>query len=163
MIPITTAPRSPLDDAALVERFGDEPFFDETVALLRSVRDHDFDALADLCDDDYGIVDLDTDGSAVPIRSRVEWERWFHDLFAKLGAVGAQTDSVITDYAATRTPYMGFGVLEWVQTLTLGELEARFSCMATLVWKRTPDGWKEARWHASLLDADIPPEMAAAA
>ncbi len=154
---------SPLDNPAIFDRFGEEPFFPETVTLLRSVRDHDFDTLADLCDDDFGIVDLDVDGSGVPIRSRAEWEDWFASLFAKLDAAGAETDSIITDYAATRTPYMGFGVLEWVQTLSMGPLEARFTCMATLVWKRTETGWKEARWHASLLSADIPPEMAAAA
>ena len=41
--------------------FHGEPLFEETCELLRSVRDHDFDTLARRCDDDFGIVDLDTD------------------------------------------------------------------------------------------------------
>ncbi len=50
---------SPLDQPP--DRFLDEPFFGETLTLLRSVRDHDF-----------GIVDVDPAGAARPIRVPAE-------------------------------------------------------------------------------------------
>ena len=92
---------SPLDEPPV--EFAGKPFFAETVALLRAVRDHDFDTLATLCDDDFGIVDIAPDGSGVPIRTRAEWEAWFRDsLFPRLEQMGASTDSAITGYEALR-------------------------------------------------------------
>ena len=43
----TRTPLSLHDSAAV---FGDQPFYEQTVALLSSVRDHDFATLAALCD-----------------------------------------------------------------------------------------------------------------
>jgi hypothetical protein len=136
--------------------FSAQPFYDETVALLHSVRDHDFATLAGLCDDDFGIVDIDVDGSAHPIRNRAEWEEWFTRLFATLEGMNAETDSVILDYQARREGRLGFGVLEFRQTLTVGAHVATFDCVATIVWKLTPQGWREARWHASIISSDVP-------
>ncbi len=79
-----------------------QPFFSETLTLLRSVRDHDFDTLAALCDDDFGIIDVDPSGTPVPVRTRAEWEAWFHGLFATLATMGASTDSEILAYDARR-------------------------------------------------------------
>lgn len=152
---------SPLDHP--FPQFEDRPFFNETVALLRSVRDHDFDTLAALCEDDYGIIDVDAAGQPRPIRTRDEWEAWFHELFATLGAMQARTDSDVTDYHATATDELGYSVLEFRQFLSVGELTATFDCIATIVWKRTADGWREARWHASVVDADVPEALRAAA
>lgn len=148
---------SPLDEPPT--RFADTAFFAETVTLLRSVRDHDFDTLAALCDDDFGIVDVDPSGAARPIRDRAEWEQWFHELFATLTAMGATTDSRIDDYRAIATDDMGFSVLDFTQTLVVGTAVASFECVATIVWKRTPDGWREARWHASVISSHIPDEL----
>ncbi len=150
---------SPLDDPPA--QFADRPFYAETVTLLRSVRDHDFDTLAALCDDDYGIIDVAPDGGSVPIRTRAEWEGWFHNLFATLDTMGADTDSQIVGYEATSTPSMGYSVLDFRQTLTVGPLVATFDCIATIIWKRTEDGWREARWHCSVIESDVPPEMVA--
>lgn len=143
-------------DSAQTSSWSNSPFFAETVELLRSVRDHDFDSLADLCDDDFGIVDLDQSGGSVMVRTRPEWENWFRRLFTELDAVGAATDSEILDYQALATDEMGFGVVEFRQSLTLADMKALFDCVATIVWKRTDSGWKEARWHVSLLSTDIP-------
>jgi ketosteroid isomerase-like protein len=148
---------SPLDEPPT--RFTDTAFFAETVTLLRSVRDHDFDTLAALCDDDFGIVDVDPSGAARPIRDRAGWEKWFHELFATLTAMGASTDSRIDDYRAVASGDMGFSVLDFTQTLAVGEHVASFECVATIVWKRTPEGWREARWHASVISSDIPDEL----
>jgi SnoaL-like domain len=135
------------------------PYFDETLTLLRSVRDHDFDALAALCDDDFGIVDGDPAGVISIIRTREEWEQWFHGLFATLGDMGARTDSEVIAYDAVQTAEMGFSALEFRQFLVVGELTATFECVATIVWKLTPSGWREARWHVSVVSADIPEAM----
>ncbi len=145
---------SPLDRSHA--EYDQRPFFDETLTLLRSVRDHDFDRLAELCDDDFGIVDVDPSGASVAIRTRAEWEQWFHQLFAQLDALGADTDSEILDYVAVEGPSLGYSVLDFRQTLTVGDLTAAFDCLATIIWKRTPDGWREARWHASVISTDIP-------
>lgn len=156
---MTLSKTSPLD-TALSSEFAERPFFAETVQLLRSVRDHDFDTLADLCDDDFGIVDLDQSGASVMIRTRAEWEAWFHRLFAELDAAGAETDSDIISYDAVSGPELGYSVVEFRQSLTANGAIGLFDCVATIVWKNTPHGWKEARWHVSLLSADVPPELA---
>lgn len=148
---------SPLDTPP--DRFRAEPFFAETLTLLRSVRDHDFDSLAALCDDDFGIVDVDPAGHPRPIRSRAAWENWFHELFASLTTMGAETDSEILDYHAIETPDLGYSVLDFRQTLTVGERRARFDCIATIIWKQTATGWREARWHASVISSDVPAEL----
>jgi hypothetical protein len=136
-----------------------EPFFAETVQLLSNVRDHDFDSLAALCDDDFGIVDLDQSGSSVMVRTRADWEAWFHRLFSELSAVNADTDSEILNYQALQGTDMGFSVVEFRQSLTMGDAVGLFDCVATIVWKLTDAGWREARWHVSLLSADIPEEL----
>jgi ketosteroid isomerase-like protein len=158
---IDLAPTSALDHPPAT--FADRPFFADTVTLLRAVRDHDFGTLAALCDDDFGIVDADPTGAAVPIRSRLEWERWFHNLFATLDQLNADTDSEIVRYDAVAAGDLGYSVVEFRQLLTAAGLTATFDCVATIVWKRTPDGWREARWHVSVLSSDIPEQLLAAA
>ena len=123
------------------------------------MRDHDFATLAELCDDDFGIVDIDVSGAARPIRDRPEWEEWFTTLFATMQGMGAATDSFILDYRALSHDTLGFGVLEFRQTLTVGPHVAVFDCVATLVWKLTEQGWREARWHASVVSSDVPAEL----
>ncbi len=152
---------SPLDNPPT--RFSMRPFYAETLSLLRGVRDHDFETLSWLCDDDFGIVDVDPSGNARPIRNRVEWERWFHELFATLDTMGARTDSEILDYRAMRDESMGMSVVEFRQYLDVDGIVATFDCVATIVWKKTGRGWREARWHASVISSDVPEELQAAA
>lgn len=149
-----SALHSPLDGPR--PDFDGQPFLDQTLALLRSVRDHDFDTLAALCDDDFGIVDVDPSGAAAAIRTRPQWENWFRQLFAQLDAMDAATDSEILGYAAVAESSLGYSVLDFRQTLTVGDLTASFDCLATIIWKSTPDGWREARWHASVISKNIP-------
>ena len=73
------------------------------------------------------------DGSGVPIRTRAEWEAWFRDsLFPRLEQMGASTDSEITGYEALRNGGLGYGVLDFRQTLTVAGQTATFECIATL-------------------------------
>lgn len=157
---MSTTMVSPLDQAH--PEHDHKPFFEPTLHLLRSVRDHDFDTLADLCDDDFGIVDIAPDGTNVAIRTRSEWEDWFRGLFAQLDVMNASTDSTIVAYDAVESNRMGFSVVEFRQSLAIGDLTANFDCMATIVWKLVDDEWREARWHGSVLSSDVPPELAAA-
>ncbi len=152
---------SPLDHPP--RQFADRPFYEPTITLLRSVRDHDFDTLSELCDDDYGIVDVDASGQPRPIRTRAEWEAWFHELFATLETMGATTDSEIVGYDASIGHELGYSVLEFRQFLTVGSATATFDCIATIIWKLTTEGWREARWHASVIDSDVPADLVAAA
>jgi hypothetical protein len=154
-----TTETSWLDSAASSPGAG-EPFFSQTVELLRGVRDHNFDSLAAVCDDDFGIVDLDQSGSNVMIRTRRDWENWFRRLFGELDAAGAATDSEIVSYQSIESADLGFSVVEFRQSLTAAEQTGNFDCVATIVWKLTPSGWREARWHVSLLTADIPEALA---
>ena len=150
---------SKLDDADASPWAGD-PYFVETVTLLRSVRDHDFETLAELCDDDFGIVDLDQAGGNVMVRTRQDWEEWFLRLFCELDAASATTESEIVHYGAVSGADLGFSVVEFRQSLSVGEHTGLFDCVATIVWKLTSDGWKEARSHVSPLSADIPGALA---
>jgi len=130
------------------------PFDDETVRLFTYVSEHNFDDLAELCDDDFGIVDLGPTGESVVVDDREGWENWFHTLFAKLDAMNAETDTEITDYKALKHDTMGYSVVKFTQRLGMDGKDAFFHCIVTIIWKKTDEGWKESRWHVSLLSVD---------
>lgn len=128
-----------------------QPFADETTTLFRCVSQHDFDTLAALCDDDFGIIDLGTEGQSVVIETRAEWENWFHSLFERLDQMQAHTATEILKYQALESGDMGYSVVDFCQLLTLDGHTARFYCVATIIWKRAAGAWKESRWHCSLI------------
>jgi len=129
---------------------------DETVALFDHVSRHDFDSLAALCDDDFGIVDLDTDGGSRDIATRPEWEAWFRELFGKLTSICAETRTEIESYDVLERADMAMSVVRFGQILEQGGRALRFRCVVTIVWKRVDEEWREARWHVSLLDGPVP-------
>lgn len=133
------------------ERFRKKPFFELTVVLLNSVRDHDFEHLASMCDDDYGIIDINMDGGSEIIRDRATWENWFQRLFSQLDSMNAQTWSEITGYESYMRSDLGYSVVDFDQMLVVGDKTMRFSVIATIVWKKEADGWKESRYHSSLV------------
>ena len=83
-------------------------------------------------------------------------------MIPRLEQMGARTDSEIIGYDALSRGDLGYGVLDFVQTLTMDGVTARFECIATLIWKRTPLGWRESRWHCSVISCDVPEVMRAA-
>lgn len=131
-----------------------QPFSEETKTLFRCVSEHDFDTLAALCDDDFGIIDLGTEGQNVVVETRQDWEDWFHSLFAQLDTMNAQTATEIQKYQALEQTDMGYSVVDFCQILSVDGNVARFNCVATIIWKRTSDGWKESRWHCSLISTE---------
>lgn len=139
---------------------GEPPFAAHVEALLTAVAHHDLDALQVLCDDTLGIIDLGPDLSPVVVRDPDAHTAWFQELFEQLQQMGARTWSTVTDL---RSEFLAdaaaHSAVEFTQHLQLAQLEvtAEFDCVATVVWKRTPDGrWVEARWHVSVLHARVP-------
>jgi len=81
-------------------------------------------------------------------------------LFPKLEALNAHTDTEVTGYRALVSGDLGYGVLDFRQSLIVGGLVATFDCIATIIWKKTATGWKESRWHCSVISSSIPSEIA---
>jgi len=133
----------------------DLPYFSETKRLFEYVSQHDFDRLADLCDDDFGIIDIDPEGKSVAIVDRAGWEAWFRTLFQQLTDLRAHTYTDIRTYQALQTDRLGYSVVNFDQYLELPEQRLKFNCTATIIWKLTSQGWKESRWHCSLLHPPV--------
>ncbi len=128
-----------------------KPFFDLTVEMLRCVRDHDFDRLATICDDDFGIIDINIEGGSEIIRDRTGWEAWFQGLFHKLTLMQATTWSEITRYEALQRQEMGYSVVDFDQMFLADGKKMRFSVIATIIWKLDNNAWRESRYHSSLV------------
>lgn len=129
-----------------------KPFFDLTVQMLDCVAQHNFERLSGICDDDFGIIDINTTGGSEVIRDRAGWENWFRSLFAQLDTMQAETWSEITRYEAISGSDMGYGVVDFQQVLRVGDKSFRFDVIATIIWKRMGDTWKESRYHSSMLN-----------
>lgn len=127
----------------------DQPFLAETQALLRSVNELDLDALRAMVDDDYGIVDVDPEGKTVVLGTKAEWDAYMERNFGAMRAAGAGLSSRIVEYHGEEGDRLGYSVVRFVQRVELGGAVIENPCIATIVWKRTDDGWKEARWHCS--------------
>jgi ketosteroid isomerase-like protein len=130
--------------------FRTKPLFQLTQEMLDCVRDYNFERLAMICDDDYGIVDINTAGRSEIIRDRAGWENWFTSLFEKLKAMQAKTWSEITNYEVVASTDMAYSVVDFDQYFIAGNERLRFGVLATIVWKKTTEGWREARYHSSL-------------
>ena len=137
-----------------MNNFENKPFYKETETLLNCVRDHNYELLSQLCDDDYGIIDINETGGTMVARNRAEWENWFTSLFKKLNEMQAKTWSVITEYEGVKGSDMGYSVVFFDQYLQIGETTQKFKATSTLVWKLTEHGWREARYHGSLLGVE---------
>lgn len=128
----------------------DQPLREQTQALLDAVNALDLDALRAMVDDDYGIVDVDPEGRSVVIDGKPEWDAYMERNFAAMQAGGAVLSSRIVDYHGEADDRLGYSVVRFVQRVEIGGVVIENPCIATIVWKQTPEGWKEARWHCSL-------------
>ncbi|MGB3779687.1 MAG: hypothetical protein WA960_15100 [Tunicatimonas sp.] len=138
-------------DITYPDAWHDKPFFALTLEMLNCVRDHNFSRLEQICDDDFGIVDIDTEGGSRIIRNQTEWAAWFTGLFQQLDGMKAVTWSEITGYEALKKQDMGYSVVDFDQLFVVGEKRMRFSVIAIIIWKRTGDVWQESRYHGSLI------------
>jgi hypothetical protein len=128
-----------------------KPFFSLTKEMLDCVRDHNFDRLSQICDDDFGIIDINTQAGSEIIRDRAGWENWFKGLFVQLDEMNATTWSEITRYEALEKTDMGYCVVDFDQIFIAGEQKFRFSVIATIIWKKENEVWKESRYHSSMV------------
>ncbi|WP_322411337.1 YybH family protein [Microbacterium invictum] len=126
-----------------------EPLRMQTQALLDAVNALDLEALRAMVDDDYGIVDVDPQGRSVVIDSTAEWEAYMATNFAAMRTAGAVLSSRVVGYHGEEAGDLGYSVVRFVQRVEIGDSVIENPCIATIVWKRTPGGWKEARWHCS--------------
>lgn len=140
-------------EAPLIENheFENKPFFPLTQTILNCVRDHDFNQLAGICDDDFGIIDINTQGGSEIIHDREGWENWFQGLFARLKTMQAKTWSEITNYEALQHETMGYSVVDFDQVFHTPDTKLRFKVTATIIWKKVNNEWKESRYHSSLV------------
>ena len=132
----------------------DQPFYTETRTMLDCVSTHNYDLLASICDDDFGIVDLNPEGKNVIVEDRAGWENWFKTLFATLTAMQAETYSEITAYQALQHETLGYCVVNFDQFLLFSGQKHKFNCVTTIIWKKVGDAWKESRWHCSLISRE---------
>jgi len=132
-----------------------KPFFQLTETILNCVRDHNYELLSSICDDDFGIIDINETGGTMVAKNRADWENWFKTLFAKLNIMNATTWSEITEYDALETAEMGYSVVFFNQYLKVENVTQCFKATSTIIWKKTDDGWKESRYHGSLLSVAV--------
>ncbi|MFN0049937.1 MAG: nuclear transport factor 2 family protein [Cytophagales bacterium] len=131
--------------------FAQKPFYSLTVEMFNCVKTHDYETLSKICDDDFGIIDINTTGGSEIVRNRAEWENWFKGLFTNLDQLNAQTWSEITNYEAVQFLDAGYSVVDFDQIFIAGEQKLKFSVISTIIWKLVNGHWKEARYHSSLL------------
>jgi hypothetical protein len=129
----------------------EQPFFDLTAEMFECVSEHNFERLSKICDDDYGIIDINPEGGSEIIRDRAGWENWFQGLFTRLGAMKADTWSEITGYESVVRGEMGYSVVDFDQLLIVDGKRMRFAVIATIIWKKEGDEWKESRYHSSMI------------
>jgi hypothetical protein len=130
--------------------FTTKPLFALTQEMLDCVRDFNYERLSNICDDDHGIVDINTTGGSEIIRDRAGWSAWFTGLFQKLREMNAKTWSEISHYEVVMGSDMAYSVVDFDQYFVTPEQKLRFGVLATIIWKKTADGWKESRYHSSL-------------
>jgi hypothetical protein len=100
------------------------------------VKTHNFDVLSKICDDDFGIIDINPTGGSEIMRYRAGWENWFTGLFAQLDKMEAQTWSVITHYEELLSDKMAYSVVDFDQLLINGDEKLKFGIIATIIWKK---------------------------
>jgi hypothetical protein len=105
-----------------------------------------------IADADPALVIMDFDENNVPMRvDGVEAARAF---FARLGesakAQNIRFKSTITRNDAWATAAMGYGIVEYDQTITVGEqVMGPFKFRGTLIARRDAGKWRMTQWHGS--------------
>ena len=49
---------------------------------------------------------------------------------------------------------MGYSVVDFDQIFIAGDQKLKFSVIATIIWKRVGEDWKESRYHSSLISVN---------
>jgi hypothetical protein len=71
--------------------------------------------------------------------------------FGLMQQMQAQLDTRILDYQEYVQGDLGYSVVEFRQRVRIGEQVISHRCVATVIWRRDENRWKEVRWHCSRL------------
>jgi ketosteroid isomerase-like protein len=127
--------------------------YQHTDNLLKAVNELDLPRLRNMVDDDFGIVDVDPEGKAVLIQNMEEWETYMEKNMIAMQEMHARLAYEIDDYQERVSEDMAFVVVRFQQSVHIPEQEVmKHQCIATIVWKKAGEEWKEARWHCSRLE-----------
>ena len=131
---------------------GKYELYRETEELLIAVNKLDLPKLRTMVDDDFGIVDVDPEGKPIIINDMEEWEAYMEKNIIVMRELKAELSYEIDEYNERVAQEMAFVVVRFKQRVRVPESsEMQHNCIATIVWKKSTDGWKEARWHCSRL------------
>lgn len=126
--------------------------YQHTERLLTAVNKLDLPQLRQMVDDDFGIVDVDPEGQPMVINNMEEWEAYMEKNMIAMRELHARLAYEIDEYHEKVADTMAYVVVKFRQHVHIPEkAEMEHDCIATVVWKKTDDGWKEARWHCSRL------------
>lgn len=126
-----------------------------TQRLLDNVNALDFDGLRAMVDDDYGIVDVDPEGKSFTINDMQEWEGYMRQNMGIMQQMQAKLDSEILEYSDVSGNDMAYSVVKFRQDVTIANQKIQNYCIATIIWKKAGDEWKESRWHCSLEKKEV--------
>lgn len=133
------------------EKWSQSRFFQMTKKMFECVATHNYEELSRLCDDDYGIIDINPEGGSEIMRDRLGWENWFKGLFVQLQKMEAETWSVITQYEEFTTSELSYSVVDFDQFFVHEGKTLKFDVIATIIWKKVGENhWQESRYHSSL-------------
>jgi hypothetical protein len=144
MMGCSSAPSSSWDPQAAESLKG------ETVALLRNFDAGDFMGL--LANADSNLVIMDFDENNAPFRADgIVQSREFMNRMSELAkSQGLQFTSTITRNDAYATANMGYGIVEYDQTISAGgQVMGPFQFRATLIARREGGRWIMTHWHGS--------------
>ncbi|MFP4089393.1 MAG: YybH family protein [Cyclobacteriaceae bacterium] len=122
-----------------------------TEELLQAVNSLDLPRLRSMVDDDFGIVDVDPEGKTVVIDDMQEWQDYMHKNMLLMEQMKAELSFEINEYNEQVEENMAYVVVNFSQHVAFQGKQMRHDCISTVIWKKTENGWKEARWHCSRL------------
>jgi len=101
--------------------FKKTPFFEFMLPMFNSGRDFNHDHSATICDDDFGITDINTITDSKIIRARHGLGKWFKGLFPNLKDLSSITWSKITHHETLQSKDMGHCVVYFDQIRMSGK------------------------------------------
>lgn len=132
-----------------------QPLYAETARLLDCVAALDLDSLRG-CIREFASVDVDPQGKTIILTTEGEWDDYMRANFALMRDLHASVTHAITDYRGEATDTLGYSVVRFRQTITIGGEHVVHHCIATVLWRRAADGWRQIHWHCSIAQPDDP-------
>lgn len=127
-----------------------ESLFPLTQELLETIDRLDYDALLNFVHSNYQMIDVDNECNTVLLSNIKDWStNLLHNINA-LKKRGGKLHSVITDYREELTSLIGYSILDFRQEVTIEGHRTISDYVATIIWRKIGEEWKETHWHCSL-------------